>query len=160
MNAATVQLTRHSWLSRRTIIIASALTFFPILLYAYVRGPLTCTTGCSISTPQADYNTTQFLRDIVFRDTLPFMAVPLNATYTVCNATQCADYKRNNNGDFIGGNVRPAPARSGGGGGGGGVSGDFGGMGGGGGWWDGGTGGGDPFSGKGTVIVSDPTTVQ
>ncbi|WP_155760648.1 hypothetical protein [Stenotrophomonas maltophilia] len=97
-------------------------------------------------------------------DYVPYFAWATGTTYKICNATHCTVYHENFSANWIGEGrlpregILPVPIDEGTGG--GGVSGDFGGMGGGSSWWDGGTGGGDPFSGTGTVVVSDPENVQ
>lgn len=141
----------------RTILFATITALaFSAAIYAIERGPFRCDNGCSAQIP-IDSGTREFLNAIVFRDSVPGMILTPDDTYIICSATHCTNYKRDSNRNYTGSNRRVNPES---GGGGGGVNGDFGGMGGGGGWWDGGTGGGDPYSGKGTVIVSDPTVIQ
>lgn len=86
---------RISTTRKKATLFALVLMIIPLAIYAYVRGPFFCTTGCSISTPRADPSTQSFIEAIVFRDNLPFMAVvPPDASYIVCNATRCAEYQR------------------------------------------------------------------
>ena len=116
---------------------------------------------CTFNEPAAFGDTEVYIRSEVNKHVNSWVdskGNPLDVT--ICNGSQCATYvyvklgsvwllKKIENSNWKGDGV----------GGGGGGGGDFAGIGGGGGWWDGGAGGGDPFSGSGTVVVSDPTMV-
>ncbi|HEL7749903.1 TPA: hypothetical protein UL761_001439 [Stenotrophomonas maltophilia] len=127
-------------------------------------GSFTCP-ACVLGYPQPDSKTKNTLIEI--RDSFNLgkqsnVWIAVGDIITVCNGSACVDYQVTVGGDGYLGikhevqtSTLPPPPISGGG-----MSGDFGGMGGGDGWWDGGTGGGDPFSGTGTVVVSDPENAQ
>ncbi|WP_447782347.1 hypothetical protein [Stenotrophomonas riyadhensis] len=156
---------------KRFLVVLIALigiSTIPLLYSLTILGPSTAVFGpvkcdaCKGQRPEPDVATKAFLLKYMQvtnreRRGSHLEQIQIGAKVIVCNASHCTTYQMTDSKDWNG-TTQEAITRSPGSG--GGVSGDFGGMGGGGGWWDGGTGGGDPYSGKGTVIVSDPTVVQ
>ncbi len=125
---------------------------------AFERGPYFCTT-CHVASPVPDAETLQTLKDSRAPvDYVPLFAWATGTTYQICNSTHCTVYHENFEGNWVGEGqtvregVLPDPISVGGG------AVDVGG--GGGDWSTIGGGGGDPFSGTGTVVVSDPENVQ
>jgi hypothetical protein len=152
MNAAVAAPIDRTQRRTRIVLAVAATLTMSAALYAMERGPFSCDNGCLAQSPTIDARSQAFLENLITRDAMPFLMFTQGATYTICSATQCANYKMKADGTIVG-ERRPAPSPRGGGGSG---SGGGGGGGGGGGYSgpiSSGSYGGGGGGGTGTVTV-------
>ncbi|UKE70762.1 hypothetical protein K8O61_07005 [Xanthomonas cerealis pv. cerealis] len=94
-------------------------------IYAYadesrMYGPYVCT-ACTVSTPVADSNTQDYIKNKVSEMENKFFPSHVNVgdKIVVCNANACVTYMNTNNNDWLGNKAVPRTTSSNGGGGGG-----------------------------------------
>lgn len=159
MNAAPATNSNGSRVMKISAAIAvlTATAMVCSMLYAFNRGPLVCDNNCEVRSPIIDSATQEFLeRNLAIIDNwIPMWMYATGTSYMICNATHCATYVQNLNGQYVTEKRMPIDPPAGGIGSGNGNPG--GGSGGGGGGSGGGGGGG---GGSGTVTVGEPDQVR